>query len=1435
MRRRFNSSFLLALLGGAALLGLGVHLLHEWQVKRCAASFLRQADRARAEQNLDAEIDSLGKYLAYFPKDGEAQERYGLALDARGRGKDSLQAFLVLERVVRESPGRDDVRRALARLAVKIERFDDALVHLNQLVKAAEPDGELEYLLGQCREGKGDYQAAAVCFARALDLPPRPLDAYVRLAQLYRVRLNKPALADDVMGRLVSEKKSAEAYLSRARYLRERSAREDFQDDAPRLSPEVQAALVLGAGPSPLGAAPWLWAPTYDSPLLRLAGEDLAHARRLAPQDPKAALDAAELAESQARFLAARRLAEESLELDPNQPGPYLFLARLEARLNRRPEGLAWLDRGLQTLPRRAELLYLQSDLLIDEGKLEESEKVLALLRDQGVDPAALQLMEGRLHCARQEWPSAIRTLEDLQPRLARSPDLARQVAFLLGRCYEEVGDADQQYAAYRRAGADDPSGPRWVEISWGLGRALAAMNKVDDALEVFRRLARRVPGARATVARLLIVRNLSLPRPQRRWEEVEQALNDAEREAPRSTEVRLLRVQAWTAQDRFAEAQALLAQGRKEEPRQADFWAAEAGLALRRQQLEKAVEILDEATRQLGDHVELRLARAWYWGQRGGPEAAPQLRRLAEGLDAFSAEDRRRLRRGVTDALTRVGAYADARALAARLADERPHDLGVKLALFELALLEGNQDLMAALVREMQELEGPDGCLWRYAQAQLTICQCARGPADAERLREARRLLAHAAARRPAWSRIPACQAAVEELSRNEPAALTYLLRAIDLGERNPEAVGRALRLLYKRERYDEAGELLRKLPDQASSLRDLKEAAVDLSLRNRDYEQALSLAQKALADDPRDFRAHLWLAHVHWAMNPRSAEVEPALRQALALADGAPEACLPLIQFLIYTGEKAKAEQEAAAAARRWSRTKQGAALAQCCELVGKLDEARELYEERLRAAPGDPALLRAAAFFDLRHGRAEEGKRRLRRILDLDARSPEAAAARRVIWMVEATEGDYHKTEALIASMGAGGPEGRRDEESLEDLRARVLLLYMQGRRQDRQEAARLLEGLRQREPLTPVEQFLLARLYDTLGDWGKAKAEALSLLGKKGDDLNVQAFYALALLRHGETDEAAAWLARMERLPEAARRDSFALPEVKARLLAARGKGAEAAELLAAHVEGHPSHAGDAAALLDQLRQPTAAEKMYRKLVAQSKTPEAAGLLFAQFLGRQKRVGEALELCEKAWAKVPPEAVAQACAVVLYTGAADDRQCEQAAHAIEAALKKSPNSAPLRTHLANVRNLQGRYDEVERLYQDAVRLNAQDALALNNLAFLLALEAGKADRALPLIQRAVALQGPRADFLDTRAVVQLALGKTELAIKDLREATAERETATASFHLAQAYQRGGNRDAARGALKHALSLGLTEQTLHQLERPAYRRLRAELDEG
>ena len=82
------------------------------------------------------------------------------------------------------------------------------------------------------------------------------------------------------------------------------------------------------------------------------------------------------------------------------------------------------------------------------------------------------------------------------------------------------------------------------------------------------------------------------------------------------------------------------------------------------------------------------------------------------------------------------------------------------------------------------------------------------------------------------------------------------------------------------------------------------------------------------------------------------------------------------------------------------------------------------------------------------------------------------------------------------------------------------------------------------------------------------------------------------------------------------------------------------------------------------------------------------------------------------------------------------------------------KKNPESPSLPFHLAYVRDLQGRFGEAETLYRLAIRRGRFKATSLNNLAMLLALQKGRGAEALPLINSAIEVAGPRFDLLDTR---------------------------------------------------------------------------------
>ena len=97
----------------------------------------------------------------------------------------------------------------------------------------------------------------------------------------------------------------------------------------------------------------------------------------------------------------------------------------------------------------------------------------------------------------------------------------------------------------------------------------------------------------------------------------------------------------------------------------------------------------MDVAQKQLGDRIELRLARAAIWAARGGPqeEVVKVLNGLAKDLESFPKEKRRGLLACLAGELAAQQDVKGAEGIWSRLAEEDPEDLNPHIQLFELAL----------------------------------------------------------------------------------------------------------------------------------------------------------------------------------------------------------------------------------------------------------------------------------------------------------------------------------------------------------------------------------------------------------------------------------------------------------------------------------------------------------------------------------------------------------------------------------------------------------------------------------------------------------------------------------------------------------------------------------------------------------------------------
>ncbi len=287
------------------------------------------------------------------------------------------------------------------------------------------------------------------------------------------------------------------------------------------------------------------------------------------------------------------------------------------------------------------------------------------------------------------------------------------------------------------------------------------------------------------------------------------------------------------------------------------------------------------------------------------------------------------------------------------------------------------------------------------------------------------------------------------------------------------------------------------------------------------------------------------------------------------------------------------------------------------------------------------------------------------------------------------------------------------------------------------------------------------------------------------------------------------------------------ESPATAELKARLLKLRGRPDEAVGLLKSLVQRRPEQVGNVAAVLEDLGQMTAAEAFYRQFAARPGQTRSI-LALAGFLGRRGRLAEAIDLCEKALSSCSPEMVAETTVALLYSAPADPVQCRRAAELIERELNEKPRSAGLLFHLGNIRSLEGRYQEAEEFYRQSLATEPANSGPLANLAWLLARRDGKGREALELVARAMKLDGPAPDLLDTRAVGYLAAGRSDLAIRDLEDAITVRATPLKYVHLAQAYLMAERRKDAHAALQTARNTGLSPEKLSPLERENCERL-------
>ncbi|MCX7424304.1 MAG: tetratricopeptide repeat protein [Planctomycetia bacterium] len=719
----------------------------------------------------------------------------------------------------------------------------------------------------------------------------------------------------------------------------------------------------------------------------------------------------------------------------------------------------------------------------------------------------------------------------------------------------------------------------------------------------------------------------------------------------------------------------------------------------------------------------------------------------------------------------------------------------------------------LAELEQSLKTVEGEEtGCYWRYCRARRLLAESAKN--DDAGFREAVQLASAIEKMRPDWPATSLLRGYVREREGLPEEAAEAYKNALKAKAPKTLVYERLFPLLSQMGRFKELDGYVSQSRDQIVASPTLAPLAILREAARGNNEGAMELARRCVEVRPSEPADRIRLGQVLLGRGDAE-QAETEFKQAVSLARGGRERAAALdALFRFYAQSKqlesAQATLRELSSDKSQTESQRSLVSAKGAEVLGNRDQAEAHYRKAAELSPDDDAVqMELVKFLGRTNDPAKlpEAETLLRKLV---ARSPKFGPARQGLAILLAGRGgekQWEESQQLLSEAVAGA------DSSSGDQRLEALLLARRGGKENRQRAREVFEKLlADSEKPIAGDRVALARLCEQDGLTEAADKHLRAIVEAEPSSPSHLASYVEFLLRHGDAEAAAPWVAKLKEMTP----DSLATLSQIARWLFARNEASQiepAVEPVAERLMARSDDPRDKALvaltvgnLYRSVEQDDAAQRWYQRMVA---VPEPDGqhlVGFVSFLLDRGKADQAAEWLKKLEEKAPDdldtvalrarwleargegkqiEALVEPVAASLVAKCDKDRQREARAalavgnlyssvglHQVAARwyqrVRELDDSVyqPLAISLAR----QGRPAEAVRLCVDAAKADQSLQPALTVASALTAGKPGKDDHALAEPILALALQQHKDDatLLAAVATVRLVQGRTEEAI-------------------------------------------------------------------
>ena len=1070
-----------------------------------------------------------------------------------------------------------------------------------------------------------------------------------------------------------------------------------------------------------------------------------------------------------------------------------------------------------------AELNWQLALVLLELGRDEEAAPYVAQFRRiSGAETPLLGLLEALQEEHAGRYSRAIQRLETVKDRIGAG--FQTKIRVMIGRCQEKLGDRVEAEKTLRAALQSDP---RALISRLALAHLLLGKGQPDDAsllLEQGLKAFPDQPELLITLAEARLKIQLVRPRERRNWS----AFDTAFAKAAEQAEVRMQPVLALIQAERLAaeggtdQAVGLLRQYSEKGLNSPELAIGLAEGLISQGRPDQALQIIERAAepKAAGDRGSLRVERARILTTLGRGREARNV--LLNAVNRLPIGEREEVWRALL-LLCRAQADPDtSRATFDAWLRLVPGDPQPKLALFDMAIEANDPKAIATALAALKPTDprDRDDRNWLLAQARERLWKrslpATSATEKAALLKEADTLVETVLRDTKVDSVALVVQGQILDESGDRSRAVDSYSRAWAHG--NAAALPRLVDLLTKLGRKDELQRLR-----QADASRQVERIEAVSFLRNGDKNEAVRLIEQSLRDEPG---ARPWQIGMLSALGDQ-AKVEESLRAGAQRQPDRFESWQPLLEFLVSHKRTDDIAATVAEIKKQVKTDRPDLLDARCRWTIADRSGADKAYDDALRKTPDDVRVLQTVAQYYQATGRSEHAEECLRHLLEIDPK--QRSAVRQLAMNLSA------RSETWAQALTILGPE-KPNSEVPEERLARGVVLARSADPAKRQHAVEILDALVADLPaganLAVMGREVLTRLLLGLGQAERASRIA-AVSATSGFDSAAIALYAEALLQSGQLDVADEQIKRLATLGDTA---SALEANLRARLIQARAQAENvqpntaAATLEQTYLAGADSPGGEifgreAFPIVLAMGPGVAAvaERMGQRLAENN---PALSWMPALFLARRGQRDQALALCRTAIreSKSPTDRreAARIALEIAVTALNDPGILTQATEVLDNALSHDPNADELLVMKAIVCHLQGRFEEEVRVYRSVLKRQPRNTVVLNNMAWALSEGLNHPSEALEKIDELIKIAGRNAEYLDTKGMILLRIGRLEQAVEDLEEAVKLEPNSTHHYHLAQAYKKLGRETDFRKSLDEARRAGLSPTTIDPVER-------------